>query len=99
MSDDFFASLPAFKADDGLERLKRGLRDIRLLSERGAARFDWKGKLAIEAAVDGKVIRIRIAKRPAHSPEWETKTLANGTDIQHWLEDAKKRIARWSEEP
>ncbi|MEN9544093.1 MAG: hypothetical protein RLZZ598_926, partial [Pseudomonadota bacterium] len=90
--------LPAWKAEDGLERLKRGLRDIRLLSERGAARFDWKGMLAIEAAVDGKVIRVRIAKRPARTPEWETKTLSNGTDVQHWLEDARKRIVRWSED-
>jgi hypothetical protein len=99
MSDDFFASLPPFNAEDGLERLRRGLRDLRVFNERGAARFDWKGKPAIEAAVDGKVIRVRFAKRPAHAPEWELQTLKDSADVRRWLDDLKKRVARWSEEP
>jgi hypothetical protein len=97
MSEDFFAP-PPFNAADGLERIKRALRDMRQLSERGAARFDWKGLPAVEAAVDGKLIRVRIAKRPQRTPEWDIRTLADGADVRHWIDDARKRIARWSEE-
>jgi hypothetical protein len=97
MSDDFFA-LPPFNPEDGLERLRRGLRDLRQFNERGASRFDWRGMPAVEAAVDGKVIRVRIAKRPARTPEWEVRTLTDSADVRRWLDELKRRVERWSEE-
>ena len=98
MSDDFFAP-PPFKPDEALERIRRALRDLRGLTERGAARFDWKGMPVFEAAVDGDVVRVRVAKRPQRTPQWELKTLADGAAVRHFIDDFKRRFERWGEEP
>lgn len=97
MSDDFFAP-PPFSAESALERIRRALREQRSLTERGAARFDWKGQPAVELAVDGKVLRVRLAKHPLRSGDWQVKTLSDGAMVRHWIEDTQRQIARWSDE-
>lgn len=94
MADDFF-SPPPFKAEEALVQLKRGLRDLRALSERGAG-FELKGQPVIDLAVDGATLRARIAKRPARSPEWETRVLKNSADVRQFTADVKKRLENWS---
>lgn len=98
MSDDDFFAPPAFKPEDGLERIRRALRDLRGLTERGAARFDWKGQPVVEAMVDGQVVRVRFAKRPQRTPQWELKTLSDGADVRQFIDDFKRRFERWGDE-
>ncbi|HSN33618.1 MAG TPA: hypothetical protein VLU41_13110 [Ideonella sp.] len=97
MADDDFFAPPPFDAAQALVGLRRSLRDLRTLTERGAA-FEWKGLTVIEAAAeDAKAIRLRLAKRPARSPEWETRLLKNGADVRSAVDEIKRRLARWKD--
>lgn len=97
MSDDFFAP-PPFNAASSLERMRRALREKRSLTERGAARFDWRGQPAVEMAIDGAVIRARVAKHPMRSTDWQLRTLGDGAQVRHWIEDTLRQIERWSDD-
>ena len=94
--DDFFAP-PPFKPDEALVQLKRSLRELRPLVERGNG-FELQGQRVIELAVDGATLQARIAKRPARSPEWETRTLKNSADTRQFTDEVKRRLGRWSDE-
>jgi hypothetical protein len=96
MSDDFFAP-PAFKPVEALQTLKRGLRDLRPLAERGNG-FEMAGKRVIELEADTTTIVARLAKRPAHTPEWETSVLKSSADVRKCVDEVKKRLARWTED-
>jgi hypothetical protein len=96
MSDDFFAP-PAFKAAEALIGLKRSLRDLRPLVERGEG-FELQGQRVIELASDDNTITVRFAKRQARSPEWDKLVLKNGADVRKCVDEAKKRLVRWTEE-
>lgn len=93
MSDDFLAP-PAFKPEEALLLLKRGLRELRGLAERGRA-FEWKGQPVIALAVEGAAITSRLAKRPAASPEWESRALKSAADVRKFGDEVKQRVARW----
>jgi hypothetical protein len=95
MADDFFAP-PAFKPDDALVQLRRSLRELRGLAERGSG-FDWKGQPVIALAVDGDAIAARLAKRPARSPDWETRRIASSVEQRKWLDEVRARVKRWSD--
>lgn len=94
-ADNFFAA-PPFKPDDALVQLKRTLRDMRGLAERGAG-FEWNGRPVVTIAVDRETLQARLAKRPAASPEWETRTLRNGADVRRFGDDVKRRVERWKD--
>jgi hypothetical protein len=96
MSDDFFA-LPAFKPDEALTTLKRQLRDLRPLAERGN-RFELSGKAVVDLQAEAARLTVRLAKRPAMSPEWETLILKNGADVRKCVDEVKKRLARWQQD-
>ena len=93
--DDFY-SLPPFKPDEALIQLKRAVRDLRGLTERSGA-FVWKGHTVLELAVDGSSLVVKLAKRPAHSPEWEVRKLNTNADVRKFGDDLKARVARWRE--
>jgi len=93
--DDFFA-LPPFKPDEALVQLNRSVRGLGGLSER-ANQFDWKGLPVLELAVDGATLVAKLAKRPAHSPQWETRTMKNNADVRKFSDELKARVARWRE--
>lgn len=93
MSDDSFAP-PAFKPDEALLLLKRGLRELRGLAERGEG-FEWKGRPVIALTAEGTTILSKLAKRPAMSPEWESRVLKNGADVRKFGDEVKARVARW----
>jgi len=100
MSDDFFAP-PPFKPDEALVALRRQLRELRPLAERaidGKPGFELKGKRVVELVASADAITARIVKRPAVSPEWDTCTLKNGADVRKFVDDTKKRLARWTDE-
>jgi hypothetical protein len=96
MSDDFFAP-PAFKPDEALVALKRQLRDLKPLAERGSG-FEISGKRVVELAADATSITARLAKRPAVSPEWQTLVLKNSADVRKLVDEVKKRLARWQQD-
>ncbi len=93
--DDFFA-LPPFKPDDALVQLKRTARELGGLSERGN-QFEWKGHRVLELTVDGATLSAKLAKRPAHSPQWEARTVKNNADVRKLADELKSRVARWRE--
>lgn len=96
MSDDFFA-LPPFKPADALIQLKRSLRELRPLAERGDG-FDLQGQRMIELAIDGQTLIAKLAQRQSQSPQWDKFVLRNGADMRKCIDEAKKRLARWTEE-
>ena len=91
----FFSALP-FKPTDALTLLQRALRSLRGLTERGQ-QFEWKGRPVVMLVVEGEHLQARLARRPASSPEWESRTLKNGADVRKFGDDVKQRLARWKD--
>lgn len=98
MSDDFFA-MPAFKPEEALVQLKRTLRDLRTLTERGNA-YELKGSQVVALEADDKQITARLARRPMRggTPEWDRFVLAGSADVRKFTDEVKRRLARWTEE-
>jgi hypothetical protein len=91
--DSFALAPPPFDAGQGLEQLKRSLRDLKL-TQRGTG-FDLRGKRVAEFEVDGVVIRGRLARRLALTPEWDRIDIKSTTEQRKCVDDLKKRIERW----
>ncbi len=73
--------------------MKRALRDSKL-AERGPG-FELRGKRVAELVVNGPAIDARLARRLAMTPEWDRRTLKNAAEQRQWLDELKKRLARW----
>jgi hypothetical protein len=95
-ADDFFAP-PPFKPDAALVQLKRSLREMRPLVERGEG-FELQGQAVLQLSAQSDHLQVRIAKRPARSPEWDTRQLRNAAEVRSFTDEVKRRLARWSEE-
>ena len=95
VSEEFFAA-PAFKPGEALVQLRRSLRDLRVLNERGDG-FALKGRDVVALQVDEAVVLARLVKRPATTPEWDSFRLAATTDVRRFVDEAKRRVARWVE--
>lgn len=98
-----FFALPPFKADEALVKLRRDLRELRALSEKGAGaqlRWDWKGHAAVELALsdDGKAIAAGLAKQPSSRPQWHRRQIASSGDARQWLDELKRALKRWDDE-
>lgn len=85
---------PAFQAADALVLLKRQLRDLKPLAERGN-RYEIKGRPVIELAATEQAIAAKLARRPATSPEWSASTLASSLDVRRFVDEVKQRLRRW----
>ena len=94
--DDLFAP-PPFRAADALQQLKRSLRELRPLAARGEG-FELQGMRVIELRGDDSFITVRLAKRQARTPEWDSIVLKNNADVRKCVDEVKKRLARWTEE-
>lgn len=97
MSEESSFAPPPFKPGDALVQLKRSLRDLRPLAERGNG-FELQGKRVIELAHDDATLTVRFAKRQSATPEWDTLVLRNAGELRKAVDEAKKRLARWTEE-
>ncbi len=95
MSDDFGFAPPPFKAADALVALKRQLRDLKL-TERGN-NYERSGKRIVELTLDEPVIRAKLVKKPALTPEWTSHALANAADVRRFTDTVKSQLARWSD--
>ena len=91
--DDLGFAPPPFNAEQGLAQMKRALRDAKL-AERGTG-FELRGKRVAELVATGPAIEARLARRLALTPEWDCRTLKNTAEQRQWLDDLKKRLARW----
>jgi hypothetical protein len=107
MSDelsDFFA-LPPFKADEALVKLRRDLRELKALTEKGTGsliRFEWKGlpviELSVAASSEKPALAVSLAKRPSQRPEWRQQSLASSAEVRKWLDELKLSLKRWDDE-
>jgi hypothetical protein len=88
---------PPFKPADALVQLKRSLRDLRPLAERGDS-FELQGQRVVELGCDNSVITMRLARRALRSPEWDRLVIKNGADLRKCVDEVKKRLVSWTEE-
>jgi hypothetical protein len=88
---------PPFKPAESLLQLRRSLRDMRPLAERGDG-FDLQGQRVIELRCDDSFITARIARKALRSPEWDTVVIKNGADLRKCVDEVKKRLVQWTEE-
>ncbi len=96
MSGDDVFSPPPFKPAEALLQLQRTLRSLGGLGERGA-QFEWKGRPVIALAVEGDHLLARMARRPAMTPEWESRVLKGSADVRKFADDVKLRLGRWKD--
>ena len=96
MNDDFFAP-PPFKPAEALVQLKRSLRELRPLAERGEG-FELQGQRVVQLKLEGDTIAADIAKRPARTPEFTRMALKSHADLRRCIDEVKKRLAGWTEE-
>jgi len=94
---DFGFAPPPFKAEEALVQLRRSLRDLKPLAERGTS-FELRGRPVIELAVADGAIAARLARRPAAAPEWDRVTVKSGAEQRKLLDEIKKRVERWTRE-
>jgi hypothetical protein len=94
MSIDPFTP-PPFQPDEALSKLKRRLRDLRLVEREG--RFEWQGRPVAEFTLDGGSVRVRTVKQPSRSPEWTTKLLTNSAEVRKFAEEFERQCSRWSD--
>ena len=96
MDNDFFAP-PPFKAEEALVQLRRALRELRALTERGDA-WSFEGQEVLKLSAGDGQITAKLAKKPARSPDWETRACRNATDVRKLQDELKRRLAQWAEE-
>jgi len=90
-----FAS-PPFDAKAALQQIQRALRDLKL-AERGNG-FELRGRRVAELELNGAAIETKLARRAALTPEWDRQRITSTAAQRKWLDDARKRLARWESE-
>jgi hypothetical protein len=96
MNDDFFAP-PPFKPDEALMQLKRTLREMRPLAERGSG-FDLAGQRVLDLRCEGDTLIVQLAKQPGRTVTLESLVLRSHADVRRCLDEVKKRFAQWTED-
>jgi hypothetical protein len=94
MSDDLFAP-PPFDPSAARATLARALRDLKLAERNGA--FELNGQPVVKARVEGAVLKLDVAKKPSRSPDWEHAEVADHAKLRRFIDDVKKRVARWAD--
>ena len=84
---------PTFDAQAAQRTLGRLLRELSLV-ERGDA---WLlgGQPVATLAVQGDALQVRLAKRPARTPEWELFTLRSAPDLRRLQDEIRRRLLHW----
>jgi hypothetical protein len=96
MSDGLFTP-PPFKPDEALMQLKRALRDLRPLAERGPG-FELAGQRLVELQREENTLVVQLAKQPARTPQWERLVIKSSADVRRCVDEVKKRLALWTED-
>ena len=92
MSDDFFAP-PPFDPGTARQTLARALRDLKLAERNGA--FEFAGQPVVKASVEGGVLKLDVVKKPGRSPDWEHVDADDHAKLRRFIDDVKRRVARW----
>jgi hypothetical protein len=85
---------PAFRPEQALDGLRRALRDLKPLTERGTG-FELRAQRVVELAAGSDGIEARLAKRPARSPEWRSHTLSSAADVRRFVDLVRKELRGW----
>jgi hypothetical protein len=102
-----FFALPPFKADEALVKLRRDLRELKPLADKGTGatvRFEFKSLPVIELSLaEGdkpgtQVVAASVVKRPSPRPEWARSKLASSAEVRKWLDQLKLSLKRWDDE-
>jgi hypothetical protein len=96
MDDAGFAP-PPFRPAEALVLLKRQLRELKPLAERGE-RYEIKGRVVITVQATDTTIEAHLARRPATNPEWTPERLASSLDVRRFVDSVKKRLQQWERE-
>ncbi len=97
MSDeDYSINTPLFNADNALEQIKRALRDMKL-GARGNG-FELRGKAVVQLSAEAGSVSVKLARKLAFTPEWDTVTVKTSAEQRKLLDEMKKRLARWTAE-
>ena len=94
MSDDFFAP-PPFDPATARATLQRALRDLKLAERNGA--FELNGQPVVKARVEGAVLKLALARKPSRSPDWEHAEASDHAKLRRFIDDVKRRVARWAD--
>jgi len=91
-------SPPPFDAEQALVQLKRALRDLKL-GERGQA-FELRGKAVLQLQLErgAPAISVRLARKLALAPEWDKLRVSSAAEQRKFVDEIKKRLARWEQD-
>ncbi len=88
---------PAFSPSEGLQRLRRGLREMGL-SERGGL-WERKGVAVARLELQSEAILAAQVRRPVRGrPEWVARELKSDADTRDFTADLKRKLSQWSNE-
>ena len=93
-SGDWVVPAPAFEPAAALVDLKRQLRALRPLAERGAG-FEIRGQRVIELAAGAARIDAKLARRPARQTEWTAHALHSAPELRRFVELVRKQLPLW----
>jgi hypothetical protein len=99
MDEDFFAA-PPFNASEGLERLRRSLRELRPLRERPGSpvAYELSGHVVVELTLAPDGIQTRLAKQPARTPQWQARLLKSSAEVRDFTEVVRRQLAAWTDD-
>ena len=97
MADDVNDSFapPPFNPETARSTLARALRDLKL-AERGGA-FELNGQPVVKARVEGTLLKLDVAKKASRSPDWEHAEARDHAQLRRFIDDVKRRVARWND--
>jgi len=99
MSNDFFAP-PPFQPVEALTGLRRQLRDLKLIERASGEvlRYELAGSELLELQVQADHLAARLARRPARTPQWDSRSLRSGADVRALLDEVRRRLTRWDDD-
>lgn len=90
-------TLPPFNAEAASVQMQRSLRDLGLTLRAGG--FERQGRRAIEFTVNDGAIALRLARRLSlRTPDWDVFEVRSGADQRRFLDEVKRRLARWTDD-
>ena len=104
MSDEAWGfAPPPLEPASARQQLLRALRDLKLV-ERGSV-FTLRGRpvfeiVATPASADASTppLTVRLARRPAQTPDWETRSLRSSGELRSCVDEMRRRVERWNDD-
>jgi hypothetical protein len=86
---------PPFDPAGAMVTLRRVMKELKLVEREGL--IEWKGLVVAAAAIEGRELAVKLARKPLRSPDWEKKSLKNHADLRRWTDDLRKRLVSWAD--